>query len=341
MKKVLISLILIVILLGAFVLHIFSSTGYFREIENSNNEVLYSVDLPGVEDIEVNYKDRFLIFSSDDRASRRDGNPIQGGLYLNYPDSGKTILLTDRLDFEFYPHGISMIRKDSMTYRVFAINHFNDTHSIEVFDLYGDSLVHVNKHMDEKMISPNDLVALSDSSYYFTNDHGYTSRLGVLAENYLGLRVSNVVYFNGDEYTVVAENIAYANGVNVSNDLKTLYVASPRDFLIKVYSIQSDYSLEHLEDIDAGTGVDNIEVDKNGLLWVGCHPNLLHFTAYAAGKKSFSPSEIITVSYPEKKITPIYLDKGTTVSASTIAVPINEKLFIGTVMDDKVLVIKP
>ena len=47
-------------------------------------------------------------------------------------------------------------------------------------------------------------------------------------------------------------------------------------------------------------GVDNIEIDADGILWVGGHPNLLRFKAYAQGKKETAPSEIIKIDYKGK-----------------------------------------
>ena len=53
-----------------------------------------------------------------------------------------------------------------------------------------------------------------------------------------------------------------------------------RKFLVKVFSRSTDGSLEFIEDIPCGTGVDNIEFDEEGNLWIGSHPSLLTFSAY-------------------------------------------------------------
>ena len=149
------------------------------------------------------------------------------------------------------------------------------------------------------MISPNDLVLVDENMFYFTNDHRYTKGVMRLLEDYAGLAKSNVVYFDGNKYKVVAGNIAYANGVvaDVKNNL--LFVASSRKFCLKIYHRNADGSLQFKNELDCGTGVDNIEQDEHGDLWIGCHPNLLRFTAYATGKKSTAPSEIIKISQNE------------------------------------------
>ncbi|MCB0695495.1 MAG: SMP-30/gluconolactonase/LRE family protein [Lewinellaceae bacterium] len=335
-----------ILFLGGFVFNIFLSTGYFREITNRlPGEVLRTIDLPGVEDMQISYLDSFLILSSDDRAARRDGNPRQGHLYLidlTDPSLTPQCLTTD-LAIPFFPHGISLFRQGEQHYRVFAINHADDKESIEVFDLKNDSLSHLYTLLDEALIHPNDLVALDTNHLYVTNDHAYPSGWRRLAEDYLGLALSNVVYFDGNAWQEASSGIAYANGINRDPKRNLLFVASPRDFLVKVYQIGADHTLSWLEDIDCQTGVDNIELDPEGKLWIGCHPSLLTFSAYAKGKKPISPSEVITIDYRGKEdytVASVFLDDGHLMSASTVAPPFGDLIFIGNVMDDHFLVLK-
>ena len=345
MKKTILRLSIPLIILIAAGLYFFSLAGLFRKIDNRlDGKVWQQISIPGAEDITIAPKEQFAIISSDDRAARRDGKEVQGALY--YADLKKEQLapkvLTAGFDRPFFPHGISLLRLDSALYKIYAINHVGEQHSIEVFDLYGDSLVFVESLQHELIFSPNDLVVLDEKRFYFTNDHGYTKGLGKFFEEQLGLAVSNVVYFDGQDYQVVAEKIAYANGINFDEDKKLLYVASPRAFLVKVYEVQDDGSLIFRENIDCNTGVDNIEFDNSGKLWIGCHPNLLAFAAYAAGKKAMAPSEVITIDYRGKgdyDIDQIFMDDGQLVSASTVAAVDGQRVLIGNVMDDKLLVI--
>ncbi len=346
MKKALSILGIIIMIVAVFVGYTFYSTGFFRPIDPINTDkIIAKVALAGVEDIEIDREQRFLILSSDDRAARRDGAAVQGGLYLMRLD-GLTftpILLSQNFKEPFYPHGISMLKLAADQHRIWAINHVSGKHTIEVFDLYhSDSLVYVETLQDELMISPNDVVALSENELYYTNDHGKTSNLGILAENYLGLRASNVVHVKNEDYRIVAEDIAYANGINYDQERSLMFVASPRDFMVKVYNRQENGDLDFIENIDAGTGVDNIEFDEEGALWIGCHPSLLSFTSYAAGKKPFSASEAIKINYNgtgDYQQTTLYLDDGSNMAAATVAPIYQGKVFVGNVMDDHFLVL--
>ena len=346
MKKTLKLICLLLLALGGYAFYIMQSTGYFKKITpNFDGEIIDSIFLPGVEDMQISYQDSFLILSSDNRAARRDGQQEQGHLYFLdlKQNNWQPHLLTKNLNIPFFPHGISVLRLKGDHYRIWAINHVKGHHSLEVFDLFGDSLVHLQTLTDPSMISPNDVVAIDANRFYFTNDHAYTKGLKKFAEDYLGWAVSNVVYYNGSNYEVVADGIAYANGINMDQERQLLYVASPRAFLVKVYQIESDGQLQYIEDIDCGTGVDNIELAPDGQLWIGAHPNLLAYAAYAKGKQATAPSEIITIDYQSKgsyHLQSIYMEDGQQMSASTVAIPWSNYIFTGNVMDDHFLILK-
>lgn len=341
--------LLIILCLATYIV---ISSGYFRTInKHFEGKIATKIEIPGAEDIQISHEDDFALFISDDRASRRDGDTIQGHLYYAALDSLPRFTpkkLTANFEQPFFPHGFSMLKIDSSTYRIFVINHIYKptltAHTIEVFDLlYQDSLVHRQTLQHESMVSPNDVVAISKTEFYFTNDHGYTSALGVLAEEYLGLAVSNVVYYNGDSYTTVADGIAYANGINIDRKRNLLLVASPRSFGIHVYNIMPENILNFVETIKCGTGVDNIEIAANGSYWVGCHPSLLHFAAYAKGKKKMAPSEIIRIDYQSTnnyQIESVLVDNGELISGTSVAAPYQQYILAGSVMDTHLLVLR-
>jgi arylesterase/paraoxonase len=334
--KILAFIFLVIII---YILYTFVSTGFFREINNSSDFLITKYELPGVEDMEISYEDQFIILSSDNRKSRRNGQPVQGGLFyfdLNDPDKSP-YLLSESFSSTLYPHGISLKKIGKGKYRLWVVNHPEGRHTIEVFDLEKSNLIHVNTLTDEMLISPNDIVAIDSVRFYVTNDHGFDSKLGLLAENYLGLSVSDVVYFDGRQFTQAAKGIAYANGIAFDASRSILYVASPRTFSVKVYGLEEGGKLNHHTDIYTGSGVDNLVIDPNGDIWSGAHPNLLQFTSYAQGNSKKAPSEVIKINLikdNQYKVRSIYVDDGSTVSASSVALPFQDKIFVGNVMDE-------
>jgi len=328
-----------------FITNILISTGYFRTIENTfNGDIVKTINLPGAEDITISYQDSFAIISSTKREVYPPIKNEIGGLYFMDLRNKEfsAIPLTTSFKKPFAPHGIS-IKKIDGDYKIMAINHTLQGHSIEVFKFTTDTLTHEKSLTDETMVSPNDIVMIDNDRFYFTNDHKYTEGFGRFTEDYLGRSISNIIYFDGTSYREVANGIAYANGINYDAKRNLLFVASPRKFLVKVYKVQSNGDLEFIEDIDCGTGVDNIEFDNKGQLWIGAHPNLLEFTSYAKGKKEYSPSEIIKIDYRgtnDYSVETIYLDDGSNMSGSSVAVPFGSLIIAGNVKDNHFLILK-
>lgn len=338
-------LLLFILALVVFALYTFISTGFFRSVENRfEGETVLEIPIKGAEDITVSAVDSFAIVSATARLAFPPTEQEHGGLYYMELKSGNFVLthLTPNFGKEFAPHGISMFKRDSV-YTLAVVNHMMDEHSIEIFTLVGKELTHIRTEKSTKLVSPNDVVLLDEKRFYVTNDHGNAEGLGRLLEDYGNLAISNVLYFDGQQFTEAAEGISFANGINLDTKRKLVFVASPRRFLIKVYSMGDDNSLTFVEDIPCGTGVDNIEFDDEGNLWVGCHPNLLRFTVYATGKKETSPSEVLKIAYRGKgdhTVESIYTNDGAQVSATSVAAPFGNLLFVGNVKDNQMLILK-
>lgn len=340
--KWLISVLLLIII--GFVANILISTGFFREIENTSIEqTLKSISLDGAEDIMVSYEDSFAIISATDRSVFPAHEQELGGLYfMNLKNQNYELqALTMNLEIPFAPHGISMMKVDSI-YHIRAINHTLDGDFVELFELNKTDLKHVNTLPMDDAFSPNDLVMIDKERFYMTSDHRFKKGFGRFAEDYGGLKGGYVIYYDGNKYSEVASKIAYANGINVDASRNLLFVSSPRGFLVKVYNTKDDGSIDFIENIKCGTGVDNIELDLEGKLWIGGHPNLLSFSAYAKNKKPISPSEIITIDYRSKgdhTVQQIYVNDGSQMSACSVAAPFNDIVLVGNVKDSKILVL--
>ena len=343
MKK---SGLLLGLILTSFILYTFISTGYFRQINNENGGLIVSkIMIKGAEDIIISPDETFAIISATNRASISLSKPPLGDLYyLNLLDEYPTpIKLTDSLSFQFAPHGIDLLQIDDSTYQILAINHINKRHSIEKFHLKKQKLIHLASIRHSSMIQPNDVVHISQNAFYFTNDHRYTQGLMKIIEEYSGWGLSNVVFSNENKFREVASGIAYANGIAYDQKRQLVFVASPRHFSVRVYQYQKNGNLVYVESIACGTGVDNLTLDKNGKIWIGAHPNLLRFSAYAKGKYATTPSEIIVLDYRAKgdyTVKSIWTDNGERMSGGTVAVPYPGGILAGNVMDDHFLILE-
>jgi arylesterase/paraoxonase len=175
-----------------------------------------------------------------------------------------------------------------------------------------------------------------------TRDHGYSSKWGRRLEEYLHLKKSSVLYYDGQEFRVVAEGLAYANGINASPDGLLLYVAATLEGKIRVYSRDpEDGALSLQDEVFLNTAVDNIEVDEEGVLWVGAHPKPLDFLEYSQNAKALSPSQVLRVALQEGgtyHVKQVHLSDGRYLSGSSVAAKWRQHLLIGSVFDRRFLI---
>ena len=189
------------------------------------------------------------------------------------------------------------------------------------------------------MTAPNDVVAVGEREFYVTNDHYYARPgAGRLLEEYLQRAISYVNYFDGSKFRTVAEGIAYANGINVSPDGKKVHVAATTGRKVYTYDRGSDGSLTLTAEQDLETGVDNIDITANGDLWIGCHPQLLKYSAHALDHSNRSPSQVIRMR-PDGTSEEIFLSDGVDYSGSTVGAVWGKMILVGSVFEPSLLIL--
>ncbi len=299
----------------------------------------------GAEDITIDHTNQFAYISADDRRATMANMPVAGGVYgldLSMPDS-RPVLLTQHFSEDFHPHGIYLYQNNKGDDSLFVINHRNGgEEQIEIFDIKDVStLIHRQTISYPELTSPNDIVAISPTQFYATNDHGYPrGHFMQTFEEYLALPLSTVSYFDGEKGAIVATGLKYSNGIAITADLKTLYVSEILSRRVNIYNRDiSDGSLSKQGEILVDTGADNLEWDDAGNLWLGAHPKLLDFAAHAKDKTKLSPSQIlkINVKSEQPEFSEIYLNAGEELSASTVGAVSGNTLLIGSVFEGHLL----
>ena len=338
MLLVVISLVLI------YLINTLHSAGVFKTIEprlQGSVKTIYMA-VPGTEDMEIDHEKGLLFISSNDRWKQWNGQVADGGIFVLALDSNdsqpRKLATTYRGDF--HPHGISYLQQNSTDY-LFVVNHNYDGNFVELFEFKNDTLFHQKSFAGALMNCPNDVVAVSPNTFYVTNDHGYQNGFKRMAEEYLRLPFSNLLFYDGKNFSKVVEGLNYANGVNISNDGKLLYIAESTGRDLSTYKMNSNGSLELISNLSLGTGLDNIDVDVDGNLWIAAHPKLLSFVGHAKDSTKKSPSEVLKL-IPAKDnksymVEQIYLDKGDQLSGSSIAVHYKNEMFVGVVFERKLL----
>ena len=316
-KRIGIAVLLLLILVAGWAVYLYWVAGQFKTIEpHFSGKCRAVAGVVGPEDITIHPKTGVAFVSGCDRRAIQEGRAGGGAIYaydLNVVTSDPVNLTRDA-DRDFRPHGISLFVGEAGHDVLFVINHQGGEHRIEVFDLKEGEMTHRQTLNSPMLVSPNDIVGVAPEAFYVTNDHRYPSGWRRTLEDYLRLRRSNVLFYNGSEFVQAASGIGYANGINVSPDGGTLYVCSITEGGLHVYDRDPlSGRIEHREEIDLDTGVDNVEVDEEGGLWIGAHPQLLTTRRHYEDPSSLSPSQVLHLTPQENggyDVEEVYLDEG-------------------------------
>jgi len=338
--------VLLMILIGIiyFVFDTMLQAGVFKSVTNNfyGEELAVYHGVFGPEDMEWDRDNNQIFISSLDRRSQRAGKPQDtDGIYLIHPnvENDKPILLKTSLKGGFHPHGISLFKLDGKTY-LYAINHNKGNNTVELFQFKDNFLDHLETYKGEEMFSPNDVVGDEIGKFYVTNDHGNRTDFWKKIEDYLRMPYSYVLYYDGAEFSKAHQGMVYANGVQFSNDGSKLYASHTTGH--EVFVLDRNIKTGMLivkETIKINSGLDNIDVDENDHIWVTGHPKVFDFLAHFTNSSYLSASEIyeITLVGKEYKVSKVYENDGSQISAASVVVAKNDTLFVGCVFDDNIV----
>ncbi|MEW6264379.1 MAG: SMP-30/gluconolactonase/LRE family protein [Thermodesulfobacteriota bacterium] len=340
---------LVILTVAGFVVKTMYRAGEFKTLQPySRWDCRKITGLTGSEDITLNQSTGLAFISAVDfRARSIERKYPQGAVYGYDLAAADPTLVNLTADFKkgFFPHGLGLYAAPDGKTSLFVVNHQPQGSRIEVFDYQAGRLVHRRTVTDPLLHSPNDVTPVGPDRFYVTNDHGYTSKAGRTLEDFLQLAQAQILYYDGRGFQVVAEGLAYANGINISPDGERVYVAETVGRRIKVFRRNQDSGRLTLEaSIDVDAGVDNIEVDRSGRLWIGAHPKLLSFVRYSKDPARRSPSQVIKAEViPGGGLVASteFLDLGEALSGSSVAAVFQDYLLIGSVFDDCFLLCRP
>lgn len=347
---------------GLYIFRIMVDLGSFREIEAHFDGTCERMDgfAGGTEDLIIDRETGWVFVSAFDRRAEIE-NPdaqVRGAIEVFQLNAGSAAPLdiTPATPTDFRPHGISFYNGPEGK-RLFVINHRADgTQAIELFDMtYSASglpaLTYVETITDPLIVSPNDLAAVGPRSFYVGNDFSTPDRDGLayLAEAYLRLNRTTLVYYDGQRGAIAARGLTYANGVAVSEDGETLYLGETTDGALRIYdrntatgALTQRPGAEGL--LQLGTGVDNIDIDAAGRVWVTAHPQLFKVVDLAADPAVLSPAQVLMLT-PEGDtggtVAEVYMGTGELASGPATTAYHEGRMVIGVIFDPYVVVCDP
>jgi len=348
MKIIILALIAILITIQSS--RLIHSSGLGITIDPVNLPHCQAIEGPvGAEDITIDAYNQIAYIGADDRRLYLvEGQPTQenGAIWmldLSQPDSQAVKINTD-ITGVFHPHGITLRKgANGEALELYVVNHIDASHhEIDIFEISKPGVLTLRRRVSyPEMISPNDLVVVAKDKFFVTNDHGYPhGSLMQKVEEYLGLPMSSVSYFDGEKGQFVIEGLKMANGIALSSDQKTLYVAETLARQVSRYTqLDSALAWQYQDSVGLEFGVDNLEWSDEGKLLTGGHPKVFDFLAHLNDRKNLAASEVasIDVSGKEMLAETIYRNAGEELSGSSVAAQLGATLLVGPVIDEHFL----
>ncbi len=349
-SSLIIVLILIALVFQGF--RISRDSGLTLDLEPQNFGECSKVAGPaGPEDITIDIENKLAFISATDRRLLRGDEGLErGGIWTLDLSSADNEARQLSVDFEvgFFPHGIDLLHLANGERELYVVNH-PDAHSDEILVFSVDrqnTLQLKSRYSSPEFVSPNDIRVLASDVFLVSNDHGSPREsLMAMIEDYLGLSRSSVVLFEKGEVHKVANGLRMANGLELSEDEQTLYVAETTGRRITRFKRGESLQEWHRADsLFVDSGVDNLEWDQQGRLLTGAHPKLFDFLGHAKDATKQSPSQVIRIDVEGEVMSfeTLYLNMGEEISGSSVAAIMDENMLVGAVYEPHFLrCIKP
>lgn len=340
-----------VVFVVGYVMEMTISAGVFRSIEPHFSGTCTRVDgVVGAEDITIDPVTGIAYISAMDRRTLAATGDYHGGIYRYMPGSFEApSLMSLDLETPFHPHGISLWKNKNGNDRLFVVAHPpsdenpNDpklaTSQVDVFEIKGNSLTYIYTAKPSQAISLNDVAAVGPDSFYASIDKGSVTKFGQQIEQFGRLARSGVLYGKGTATKRALSELVYANGVQTDSTNGTLYVAETTGKRLSSYKIEDDGNLTFLAEQDIDSGLDNIEIDENGDLYIVGHPKTFDFLGHAGDAAKKSPSQVFRINQTGDAfaVKEIYLNDGKEMSGASVAAPVGDRFLLGSVFEPFIL----
>lgn len=360
-KRALWGVLALIIIAGVWAgFEVYRVSGLGTKLETKLAGECVRVDVaPGAEDIQYDPETGLAFISAENRRVVDHNNPAPGmgtadgnGIYVvdvNVPldQIGKATRVSPEGWRDFRPHGLYLWTGEdeagNAAKRLFVVNHKslareNIEQNVEIFNVgEGGILTHLESISFPEMFSPNDVVAVGPRQFYASNDIVNQEGIALYAEALLSLPLSSAVFFDGEKGRTIAEGLAFGNGINVSPDGQTVYIAEWTDHEVSFYDRLEDNSLSHRASYSMPAGVDNIDVGPDGTIWFGGLSRLFDFIESRDNPAKTVDSIGVKVDPQTGAYEVVFQAFKGEINSASIAAVAGDKLLIGSVNDPFVL----
>lgn len=326
------------------------ASGVMVKLENKLVDECRRIDIaPGAEDVQIDPDTNIAYITAMERRAWYSEGTAKiaetNGIYAldlsasSLEEIPPPIKISDDAPENFNPHGL-YLWSNGEEKRLFVVNHpTTGEEVIEIFQLADDDkLTHLESISFDAMHSPNDVVAVGPRQFYATNDKGYEGGIMELLESYLALPLSSAVYFDGKYGTTATKGLTYANGINISPDGQTIYIAEFLKRKITSFSREEGGKLKKIKSMKIPTGPDNIDVSADGMLWTAGHTKVFDFLAHAKDPSAIAPSHGVRINPATGETETVFVSAKGEINGSSVAAAGAGKLVIGPVFEGHVMV---
>lgn len=202
------------------------------------------------------------------------------------------------------------------------------------------TLEHVRTVSTDLPYGLNDVVAIDQDQFYASIDRGSLTPLGRTLEAYGRLKRGGVAYGDASGIRKIEGDLIFPNGIQLSPDGQTLFVAETTGERLLTYARDVDTNaLTLISETEIDSGLDNLEWDEDGSLWIGSHPRAIDFPAHGKDATARSPSQVLKVSFDGEslEVEEVYLNDGNPLSGSSVGAPYSKGFLIGAVFEPFIL----
>jgi arylesterase/paraoxonase len=313
--------------------------GAFITIEDQRPGTCITIaEVEGPEALQLDGENHMLYFISNNPCRQE---PFLGGVY--FLDLKSKLPLAQAFHFlhptDFHPHGLSFFRDEKGQKYLFTNNHREDgSHTVEIFSIVApDKLKHLNTISSPFLTSPNDLVAVAPDRFYVTNDGNAHDRFTRSLDTFLGRKTGSVLYFDGEQFTTLVDNLNFPNGIALNARTQRLFIGETLSGYVKVYQVVENNSLKNVDNFFLGLGLDNLSLDDQGGVLTVQHPNLWSLSRHMKQPNKRSPFKVLYLDPKTGTLKTLYQQSGKDISGASAALSYEGLIFLGAVCDNKLV----
>ena len=178
---------------------------------------------------------------------------------------------------------------------------------------------------------------MSENSFYFTSYGHFRAHFRHLMEIYLLLPFGSVWYFDGKDYSMVADRFVLANGITLSKDHQNVYAANCILSILNVYKREENDSLTLEQEFELYSMPDNINIEpETGNLIIAANPTPHMMAQHLNDPEIPSASKVLMVNMKNgsfaESMTELFSDDGSAgIWGGSVGNVYKNKMLIGTV----------